>query len=110
MEAPQTNINIKSSPTANTSSGVSHITSHPLLAVLGVLMGALTSIFTGRLLSIGLADIQGAIGASSDAMSWVSTSYNAASMFIGPLTVFLGGLYGPRRILYWASVIFMLSE
>jgi MFS transporter, DHA2 family, multidrug resistance protein len=43
-------------------------------------------------------------------MSWVSTSYNAALMFIGPLIVFLGGLFGPRRILLWASAVFMLSE
>ncbi len=86
------------------------LTTHPFLAVLGVLLGALTSVFTGRLLSIGLADVQGAIGAGSDAMSWVSTSYNAALMFIGPLIVFLGGLYGPRRILLWASAVFMLSE
>jgi MFS transporter, DHA2 family, multidrug resistance protein len=86
------------------------LTTHPLLAVLGVLIGALISVFTGRLLSIGLADVQGAIGADSDSMSWVSTSYNAANMFIGPLIVFLGGLYGPRRILLWASAVFMLSE
>jgi MFS transporter, DHA2 family, multidrug resistance protein len=86
------------------------ITLHPVLAILGVLFGALTSIFTGALLSNGLADIQGAIGASSDDMSWVATCYNGAQMFIGPLTVMLGGLFGPRRILLWASCIFMLSE
>lgn len=93
------------------SAGVSNqITSHPFVAILGVLIGALSSVFTGRLLGIGLADVQGAIGASSDAMSWVSTSFNAANMFIGPLTVFLGGLFGPRRVLLWASVVFMFSE
>jgi len=89
---------------------VNQLTTHPLLAVLGVLIGALTSVFTGRLLSVGLADVQGAIGASSDAMTWVSTAYNAANMFIGPLIVFLGALLGARRILLWASVVFMLSE
>jgi len=67
-------------------------------------------VFTGRLLSVGLADIQGAIGADSDAMTWVATAYNAAGMFIGPLTVFLGGLFGPRRVFLWASAVFMLSE
>ena len=77
-----------SAPPAN------QLTTRPLLAVLGVLLGALTSVFTGRLLTVGLADVQGAIGASSDAMTWVTTSYNAATMFIGPLIVFLGGLLG----------------
>jgi MFS transporter, DHA2 family, multidrug resistance protein len=88
----------------------SQLTTHPLLAVFGILLGAVTSVFTGRLLSIGSADLQGAIGASSDAMTWVSTSYNAANMFIGPLIVFLGGLLGARRVLLWASAVFMLAE
>jgi DHA2 family multidrug resistance protein len=43
-------------------------------------------------------------------MSWVPTSYNAANMFIGPLIVYIGGLLGPRRILLWASAVFMLAE
>jgi DHA2 family multidrug resistance protein len=88
----------------------SQLTVHPILAVIGVLLGALVSVFTGRLLSIGMADVQGAVGADSDAMTWVSTAYNAANMFVGPLIVFLGGLFGPRRILLWASAVFMLSE
>ncbi len=86
------------------------LTTNPYLAILGVLLGALISVFTGRILSIGLPDLQGALGASSDAMSWVSTSYNAANMFVGPLIVFIGGLVGPRRILLWASAVFMLAE
>src|SRR5262249_36984920 len=73
-------------------------------------LGALTSIFTGRLLSIGIADVQGAIGASSDDMSWVITLFNAGGMFMGPLTVFLGGIFGARRVLLSVSVLFMISE
>src|SRR5271167_4278104 len=98
MQTPHTIAGIAEAQTKSTASAVSQITTHPLLAVLGVLLGALTSVFTGRLLSVGLADVQGAIGASADAMSWVSTSYNAALMFMGPLTVFLGALFGPRRV------------
>src|SRR4030095_1435428 len=43
-------------------------------------------------------------------MSWITTSFNAANMFIGPLTVYLGAILGPRRVLLWASLVFMLSE
>jgi MFS transporter, DHA2 family, multidrug resistance protein len=102
MPANQTN---NSSPTA-----ASQITTHPFFAVLGVLLGALTSVFTGRLLSIGLADVQGAIGASSDYMTYVTTAFNAANMFIGPLTVFMGAILGARRVLLWASAVFILAE
>ncbi len=85
-------------------------TTRPFVAIIGVLLGALASVFAGRLLSIGLADVQGAIGASADDMSWLNTSFSAGSMFMGPLSVFLGGIYGPKRVLLWASVVFMLSE
>jgi DHA2 family multidrug resistance protein len=88
----------------------SQVTSRPIVAIIGVLLGALVSIFSGRLLSIGSPDVQGAIGASSDYMSWLNTSFNAGSMFMGPLSVFLAGMYGPRRVLLWASVVFMLAE
>ena len=88
----------------------SEVTANPYFAVVGVLLGALTSVFTGRLLSIGAADLQGAIGASSDYMSWLSTAYNAANMFIGPMTVFFNPLFGVRKVLLVASAIFMLSE
>jgi DHA2 family multidrug resistance protein len=102
MSANQTN---NSSPSA-----ASQITTHPFFAVSGVLLGALTSVFTGRLLSIGLPDVQGAIGASSDYMSCVTTAFNAANMFIGPMTVFMGAILGARRVLLWASAIFILAE
>ncbi len=110
MNSQKTNGSVVDAQAKRSAAPSNQITSHPFVAIIGVLLGALVSVFTGRLLSIGLADVQGAIGASSDDMSWVSTSFNAANMFIGPLTVFLGGLFGPRRVLLWASVIFMSSE
>ena len=109
----QTNMTSSAGTEAHTggvNSVASQITSRPVLAIVGVLLGAVTSVFTGRLLSIGLSDVQGAIGASSDAMSWLATSFNAANMFVGPLTVFMGAIFGPRRVLLWASLVFMLSE
>jgi DHA2 family multidrug resistance protein len=110
MQTPNTIAGVAEAQTKESNSAFSPITIHPLVGVAGVLIGAMSYLFTSRLLSVGLADVQGAIGATSDAMSWVSTSFNAACMFIGPLTVFLGALYGPRRVLLWASVAFMLSE
>jgi DHA2 family multidrug resistance protein len=100
----------RKSESAGNQAKKSEVTTHPAYAVVGVLLGALVSVFTGRLLSIGSADIQGALGVSSDYMTWVSTAFNAANMFIGPLTVFLGGILGARRVLLWAGTIFMLAE
>jgi DHA2 family multidrug resistance protein len=75
------------------------LTTHPLLGVAGVLLGAMIATCTGRLMSVGLADIRGALHLGIDEASWINTSFNASMMFIGPFSVYLGGLLGPRRVL-----------
>jgi MFS transporter, DHA2 family, multidrug resistance protein len=80
----------------------------PLLGILGVIMGAGLVTLTGRMITLGLADLKGHVGISFDDGAWISTAYNAALVFIGPFTVYLGGLLGPRRILFIAATSFAL--
>jgi MFS transporter, DHA2 family, multidrug resistance protein len=82
------------------------LTTHPLLGVAGVLLGAMIATCTGRLMSVGLADLRGALHLGVDEGSWITTSFNASMMFIGPLSVYLGGLLGPRRVLLACAWIF----
>jgi DHA2 family multidrug resistance protein len=82
------------------------VTTHPLLGVAGVLLGALIATCTGRLMSVGLADIRGALHLGVDEASWINTTFNASMMFIGPFSVYLGGLLGPRRVLLTCAWIF----
>jgi DHA2 family multidrug resistance protein len=78
----------------------------PLLGILGVIIGAGIVTLTGRMISLGLADLKGHLGISFDAGAWIGTTYDMALMFIGPFTVYLGGLIGPRRILFFAASAF----
>ena len=82
------------------------LTTHPLLGVAGVLLGAMIATCMGRLMSVGLADIRGALHLGVDEASWINTSFNASMMFIGPFSVYLGGVLGPRRVLLWCGGIF----
>jgi DHA2 family multidrug resistance protein len=84
------------------------ITTHPLLGVLGVLLGAMIATCTGRLISVGLADLRGALHLGFDEGSWIGTAFNAAMMFIGPFSVYLGGLLGARRVLLACASAFTL--
>jgi len=84
----------------------SEISTRPLLGILGVIIGAGLVTLTGRMLSLGLADLKGHGGISYDDGAWLDSAYNAALMFIGPFTVFLGGLLGPRRVLLFAAGLF----
>jgi DHA2 family multidrug resistance protein len=84
----------------------SELSKSPLLGILGVIMGAGIVTLTGRMISLGLADLKGHAGISFDDGAWISSAYNIALMFIGPFTVYLGGLMGPRRILFFAASAF----
>ncbi len=87
----------------------SEVSTRPLLGILGVVIGAGLVTLTGRMLSLGLADLKGHVGISFDNGAWLDSAYNASLMFIGPFTVFLGGLLGPRRVLLFAAGVFTLA-
>src|SRR5215472_1682264 len=75
----------------------SEVSTRPLLGILGVVIGAGLVTLTGRMLTLGLVDLKGHVGIGFDDGAWISSAYNVALMFIGPFTVYLGALIGPRR-------------
>ena len=81
----------------------------PLLGILGVIMGAGIVSLMGRMLTLGLADLKGHLGIGFDDGAWISSAFNVALMFIGPFTVYLGALIGPRRILMVSASVFTVS-
>ncbi len=105
MNIPPAQIKPASSPTSPMSAV---ITTHPLLGVFGVLLGASIATCTGRLISVGLMDLRGAFHLGVDEASWIGTAFNAAMMFIGPFSVYLGGLLGARRVLLACAGLFTL--
>jgi DHA2 family multidrug resistance protein len=80
----------------------------PLLGILVVNMGAGVATLAARFLSLGLADLRGHLGIGVDEGAWIGTAFNAATMFIGPLTVYLGALLGTRPVLLVCSGVFAI--
>jgi DHA2 family multidrug resistance protein len=87
----------------------SEVSTRPLLGILGVVLGAGLVTLAGRMLTLGLADLKGHAGISFDDGAWLDSAFNASLMFIGPFSVYLGGLLGPRRVLLFAAGIFTLT-
>jgi DHA2 family multidrug resistance protein len=83
---------------------------NPYVGTFGVFLGAGIVTLNGRLISVGLPDLRGALGLGIDEASWIPTSYNMALMFMGPFSVYLGGLLGPRRVLLYSATIFILCS
>ena len=78
----------------------------PLVGILGVLLGAAIVTVTGRFLTLGLPDLKGNVGIGVDDGAWISSAFNVALMFIGPFSVYLGALLGPRRVLLTGASVF----
>lgn len=78
----------------------------PWLGLLAVLMGTFISTLNGRLSTFGLADIRGAMHAGFDEGAWITTAQTVAQMLIAPAAVWMGTVYGPRRVLLAAALVF----
>jgi len=102
---PPTPAQVAKAIAAATPSGLSQ---SPLIGILGVVMGAGIVTLAGRLLTLGTADLKGSLGIGYDDGAWIGSAFNIALMFIGPFTVYLGGLLGARRVLMIAASLFTL--
>src|SRR5580692_10442081 len=83
---------------------------NPYIGIVGVFLGATLATMNARLISVGLPDLRGALGLGFDQASWLPTALNMATMFSGCFVVFLSALFGPRRILIPASLVFALTS
>src|SRR5437870_7921573 len=89
---------------------IGSLSQNPYVGTLGVFLGAGIVTLNGRLISVGLPDLRGAMALGIDEASWIPTAYNMALMFMGPFSVYLGGLLGPRRVLLWAGAVFTVAS
>src|SRR5712671_1193345 len=69
----------------------------------GTLMGAIDA----SIVNVALTHIRGAVGATLEEITWISTAFVIATVLVMPLTAFLGRLIGQKR-LYMASLVLFL--
>src|SRR5213082_2782055 len=69
----------------------------------GTLMGAIDA----SIVNVALTHIRGAVGATLEEITWISTAFVIATVLVMPLTAFLGRLVGQKR-LYMASLVLFL--
>jgi DHA2 family multidrug resistance protein len=86
------------------------ISARPFIGVLAVLIGAIISTLDSRITSFGLADVRGAVHAGFDEGAWITTAFTVGQMMIGPISAWLGGVFGPRRVLTISVVVFGISN
>jgi len=77
------------------------------IAVIGGVLGAFMAVLDIQITNASLADIQGALGASLDEGSWISTGYLIAEIIVIPLTGWLSQVFGLRRYILVNAVLFL---
>jgi DHA2 family multidrug resistance protein len=60
--------------------------------------------------NVALPRIQGSVAASSDEITWVLTSYIVAAAIFTPLTGWLAGRFGRKRLMLWSIVGFTFAS
>jgi DHA2 family multidrug resistance protein len=88
----------------------SSLNQNAYIGTLGVFLAAGIATLNGRMISVGLPDLRGAMGFGFDEASWIPTAYNMAQMFIGPFSVFLGAMLGARRVLLYSGTVFIFCS
>jgi DHA2 family multidrug resistance protein len=78
-------------------------TSIPWMGLLAVLLGTFISTLNTRLSSFGIADIRGAVHAGFDEGAWITTAQTVGQMMIALVAIWMGGVFGPRRVLIGAA-------
>ena len=80
------------------------------IAVMSVMLGAFMAVLDIQITNSSLKDIQGALAATLEEGSWISTSYLVAEIIMIPLTAWLVQLLSARRLAIWVSIGFLFSS
>jgi MFS transporter, DHA2 family, multidrug resistance protein len=86
------------------------ISARPFVGTAAVMLGAVIATLSGRLTTFGLADVEGAVHAGFDEGAWITTAFTVGQMLIGPISVWLGMVFGVRRVLMTGCVVFAISN
>ncbi len=80
------------------------------IAVMSAMLGAFMAVLDIQITNSSLKDIQGALSATLEEGSWISTSYLVAEIIMIPLTAWLVQLLSARRLSVYVSIGFLISS
>jgi DHA2 family multidrug resistance protein len=73
------------------------------VVTVSIAFGSLMAAIDTSIVNVALPQIRGAVGATIEEITWVSTAYIIATVLVMPLTGFLGSFFGQKRV-YLASL------
>ena len=86
-----------------------HVSAATWFTVFGSVIGAFIAVLNIMITNASLKDIQGALAATLEEGSFISTSYLTAEVVVIPLTGWFAMVFGLRRFMLSASVMFIVA-
>ncbi len=83
---------------------------HRSLVTLSVMLATIMQALDTTIANVSLPNMQGAMGATQDQISWVLTSYIVAAAIFMPMTGFLSARFGRKRLFLWSVVGFTITS
>ena len=83
---------------------------HRLFITLSVILASIMQALDNTIANVALPRIQGSLSATQDQMTWVLTSYIVAAAIMTPLSGWLAGQIGRKRVFMFSVVGFTVSS
>ena len=83
---------------------------NPYLLAIGIMLASLLQILDSTIANVAIPHMQSTLGATSDEISWVLTSYIIAVAVAMPITGWLADRIGSRRLFIFSVAGFVLSS
>ena len=80
------------------------------LVTLSVTFGTLMGAIDTSIVAVATPHLTGALGATVEEMTWVTTGFVIATVVVMPLTAFLGRFFGQKRVYLFSLAMFVLGS
>lgn len=80
------------------------------LVAVSIAFGSLMATIDSSIVNVALPNIRGELGASIQEITWISTGYMIAMVLVMPLTGFLGGFFGQKRVYLLSMFVFVAAS
>ena len=81
-----------------------------MLVAASVMLAAIIQILDTTIANVALPHMQGALSATEDQISWVLTSYIITAAIVMPMTGYISGRFGRKRMLVWSVAGFTIAS
>src|SRR5579862_3849657 len=80
------------------------------LVAISIAFGSLMATIDSSIVNVAMPNIRGELGASIQEITWISTAYMIAMVLVMPLTGFLGGFFGQKRVYLFSMFLFVAGS